>query len=337
MNAIVAAGPSQAMPADVDQERNIRARRVSIPPSLADAGLVGVLVALLLVSPALSELTTYRIGLVVITGVSVLGMHVLVNWAGQLSLAQGAFVGIPAFIAARLAAEQSLPVTVTLPIAVAVGAAIGVFVSLPALRVRGIQVAIATLLFGVATDAFLFQNPWFTGSSVVQVPPVHIGNRVLTTSRDLFPAPVGVFGLCLWATRRVERSTLRRALLLVRTSDELAEAAGVSAPRYKMLAYVYAGAFAGIAATMLAYWVGQVGPSSFSVNFSLLVLTIAIVGGNGSLLGPLLATVLFTAHDVPDWLPPLALLVVVVWLPGGLNDIGRRLLALPDRLGRSRS
>lgn len=329
--------PTPPAQGDIEQARSVAAPRLAIPRVVADAGWFGVLALLLALWPGMSELGIYRVGLVLITAISVLGMHVLVNWAGQLSLAQGAFVGIPAFIVARLASEHDLPLTATLPIAIVVGIAMGVFVSLPALRVRGIQVAIVTLLFGVAVDAFLFQNPTFTGSSVVAVPSVHIGNHALTTSHELFPVLLAVFAGCLWFTRRLERSSLRRGLLLVKAGNDLAESVGVSAARYRIMAYVIAGGLAGVAAAMQAYWVGQVGASSFSTTFSLLVLTIAIVGGNGSLLGPMLATVLFASHDVPDWLPPLALLIVIVKLPGGLNEIGRRLLGVVGRILRSRS
>lgn len=308
-----------------DRARIVARSAPDVPPRVADAGWLLGLAALLLVGRELGDLELYRVGLVVIAAISVLGLHVLVNWTGQLSLAQSAFVGVPAFAAARVGIEYGWPVTATLVGGVVLGATMGAFVALPALRVRGIQVAVVTLLFGVAVQEFVFRNPSFTGSTVLAVPDATILGRSLTSSHELFPLLVAGLGAALWATRRIERSAFGRGLRLVRESDRIAEAAGVAAHRYKIAAYAYAGALAGLAAVLGNQWIGRVGPSSFTTAASLLVLTCAVVGGPGSLLGPILATVALTASELPAWVAPAALLLVVTKYPAGLNGLGRHL------------
>ena len=311
-----------------DSARIVARRTFVITGRMADSGWMLSLAMLLVVGRALSDLQLYRVGLVVVSVVSVLGLHVLVNWTGQISLAQASFTGVPAFVAARLAAEKGWPVTATLVAAVALGAAIGLFVSLPALRVRGIQVAVVTLMFAAGVQQFLFKNPDFTGATVVATPSPTIFGRTFTTSHELFPLLVLALAGSLWSTRRIERSAFGRGLLLVRESDRIAEAAGVPARRYKIAAYMYAGALAGVSAVLLDVWIGRVGPNSFTTQASLLVLTCAVVGGPGSLLGPVLATVAFTAPSLPSWVAPAALLLVVTRYPAGLNGLGRQLRTL---------
>jgi len=291
----------------------------------ASAGWSLLFAGLAVVPLLTGELTTYRVGLVLIQGTAAIGLHVLVNWSRQVSLGHAALVAVPAFIAASLSGESDLPLAVVLPLATAAGAALGALVGLPALRVRAMQVALVTLLAGVAVDRFALALPWFRRASLSQVPSVQLGPWPLFTNRALYPVLLVVFGAAVMFTRQLDQSKVARALKLLGSSDQLAQAAGVPTGRYAMFAYAYAGALAGAAGAMHAYWVTRVGTASFGLAASLLLLTIVVVGGPGSIAGPLLATVLFVSRDVPLWLPALSLMAVIVVAPEGINGLGRAL------------
>jgi ABC-type branched-subunit amino acid transport system permease subunit len=117
----------------------------------------GVSVAVALGVPLLlSEADVYKLGLVVIVFVAATGLHLLVNWAGELSLAHAALVGASAFLVATLSADHGVSTVWLLPIGILGGALLGTIIGLPALRARGLQVALVTLVAGVAIERWLF-------------------------------------------------------------------------------------------------------------------------------------------------------------------------------------
>src|SRR5207248_22875 len=132
--------------------------------SLRQTSLVVAAAGAFVVLPAmLAEATVYKLGLVLIVVVGAVGLHLLVNWAGELSLAHAALVGLPAFVAAKLSADHNVSPVLLLPVAAAVGLIAGAVVGLPAIRARGIQVALVTLAAGVAIDRFFFTKTWLVG------------------------------------------------------------------------------------------------------------------------------------------------------------------------------
>ena len=303
-----------------------RVERVGLLRSTSNLGWL-LLVACLFPLPwVLDDVGVYRVGLVLLVAISAFGLHVLVNWTGQVSLAHGAFVGLPSLLTADLASRAGYPLAATLAIGIVIGVAVGVATSLPALRVRGIHVAIVTLLLGYAIDRYAFSELMGNRLGFLSIPPVQLGPVALTTVNSLYPVLVVSFGVVLVVTLALERSKFRRGLALVRASEELADARAVPSGRYKILAFAFAGALAGLAGVLQSYWVTQVSPVSFDFSFSLLLLSIVVVAGPGSLLGVLVSAAVLASYDVPDWLPPIILLNVVQHIPGGLNHVGRRLV-----------
>jgi len=124
----------------------------------------------LLLPPRLfGEATVYKLGLVIVFIVAACGLHVLVNWVGELSLAQAGLIGVPAFILAKLSSEHDLNPLLLLPVALLTGAIVGALIGLPSLRVRGLYVAIVTLAAGIAIDSFFFTRSWLVGAGAVTI------------------------------------------------------------------------------------------------------------------------------------------------------------------------
>jgi ABC-type branched-subunit amino acid transport system permease subunit len=262
------------------------------------------------------------------------GLHVLVHWAGQISLAQVALMGVGAFVTARANADFGIP----LPLAVILGMLGAVVASLaiglPALRIRGLALAITTLAFAFAASRWLFVQHWLVPQ--VSGIPLRDGRLFgfdITQSRQLV-IPVGLATIAVVAiTHHLGQSALGRSLRLVAHDEEVAAASGISVPAHKLLAFCYAAACAGLAGAFTVISIGRVGPQAFPVNKAVLYLSAVLLGGPGPVFASLRAAAGFAAFPVLfrglgryiDLLGPLAILAVVIASPAGLNGLDQRL------------
>jgi branched-chain amino acid transport system permease protein len=268
------------------------------------------------------------------------GLHVLVHWAGQISLAQVALMGVGAFVTARANADFSVPLPLAVLLGMAGAVVAGLAIGLPALRIKGLALAITTLAFAFAASRWLFLQPWL----VPQVSGVPLrDDRLLgfdiTESRQLV-IPVGLACVAVIAlTHRLGNSTLGRSLRMVAHDEEVAAAYGIDVPAHKLLAFCYAAACAGLAGAFMVVSIGRVGPQAFPVNKAVLYLSAVLLGGPGAIFNSLQVAAGFAAFPVLfrglghyiDLVGPLSILAVVIASPGGLNGLHS---ALHDRLAR---
>jgi len=322
-------------------ERSARTRPgegelVTVPPArqgraLAITLLIGA-AALPLVAGRSSELFSLtRVVLYAVVGVSVV---ILTGWAGQLSLGQFAVVGIGTFAAASLE-QHGVPFWVGVPLAGAVGAGISLLVGVPALRARGLDLAVTTLALAVACSSWLFTQSWLLGpGGVVVVQRGRLLGIDLRGPLAYYEACVVVLGAALLGATALRGGGLGRRLLAVRAHERRAAALGVSPTVTKLAAFVLAGALAGIAGALLAGLRVRSGAADFGPQESLEVVALAVIGGAGSAEGAVLGAVfvlgvpaIFGDTTVAGLLPSgLGLLVLVLLFPGGLLELVRRLL-----------
>jgi branched-chain amino acid transport system permease protein len=268
------------------------------------------------------------------------GLHVLVHWAGQISLAQVALMGVGAFVTARANADFSVPLPLAVLLGVAGAVVASLAIGLPALRIRGLALAIITLAFAFAASRWLFLQHWL----VPQISGIPLrDDRLLgfdiTQSRQLV-IPVGLVCVGVAAlTHHLGKSTLGRSLRMVAHDEEVAAASGIGVPAHKLLAFSYAAACAGLAGAFTVISIGRVGPQAFPVNKAVLYLSAVLLGGAGPVFASLRAAAGFAAFPVLfrglghyiDVVGPLAILAVVIASPSGLNGLDR---ALHERLAR---
>jgi branched-chain amino acid transport system permease protein len=304
----------------------------------SSAWLAGIAFALLA-----SEVTAYKLGLIAIVFIGAIGLHILVNWAGELSLAHAAFIGLPAFVVAQVSTHAGVSPILVLPLGIAVGAALGLVVAVPALRARGLQVALVTLAVGIAIDRFFFVRGWVIGSSGgLRVPtPSLLGIR-FETSRSLVPVLVVVVALAVLACRAILDSKIGRALSLVRANPDAAAAVGIPVAYYRGVVYMVAGGFAGLAGSSYVLWVQRVSPKAFPLELGFTYLVIAVLAGKGGLGGLALSAVLLEGGQVFSILPqnlalylgPIALIFNVTRYQEGFNGVLRE---MGLRLGEHRA
>jgi branched-chain amino acid transport system permease protein len=271
------------------------------------------------------------------------GLHVLVHWAGQISLAQVALMGVGAFVTARANADFSVPLPLAVLLGVAGAVVASLAIGLPALRIRGLALAITTLAFAFAASRWLFIQHWLVPQ--VSGIPLHddrlLGFDITQSSQLVIPVGLACVGVVA-ATHRLGQSTLGRSLRMVAHDEEVASAYGIGVPAHKLLAFCYAAACAGLAGAFTVISIGRVGPGAFPVNRAVLYLSAVLLGGPGPIFNSLQAAAGFAAFPVLfrslgryiDLVGPLAILIVVIASPAGLNGLHQ---SLHDRLTRRRA
>ena len=282
----------------------------------------------------LGEATVYKLGLVLILFVGAIGLHLLVNWAGELSLAHAAMVGLPAFVVAKLSADHHTSPLVLLPVGLVVGLAVGALVGLPAMRARGLQVALVTLAAGVAVDRFFFTKEWIVGGqSGAEVSVPRLGPFTFATARSLYPLLAAIVVLSVVAAAVVYRSKVGRAFLWVKANPDAAAAFGVPVAAYRIAAYALAGAFAGLSGGLTAAWVGRLTPQSFPLTKSFTYLIIVALAGRGFVGGVAAAAAFIeggrlflpNADAVLTYGAPVGLIFTLTHHRTGLNGFGRQI------------
>jgi ABC-type branched-subunit amino acid transport system permease subunit len=321
-------------------DRRLPAAPLPRHPVVATSLLVAVIAVALL---TLDE--QWRLAIVVSIIAAIVGLSsvVLTGYVGQISLAQYAFAGLAAFTTAKLAIEGvAFPWAPLLAIAVTV--VVGVLVGLPALRVRGMTLAVATLAAAVAIEALVFNSPSLVGLTDVPRPRLFgIDFGFLATGRDNFRAAFGLLALAALAACGLAVANLRRSptglrWLAVRSNERAAAAAGIDVSATKLGAFAISSALAGVGGALLAYELPALSPQQFMVVGALAVLALCYLGGIATISGALIAGVLASggvltqlqggatgdASSYQFAVSGIALIVVVILYPDGLANAARR-------------
>ncbi|MFI8089443.1 ATP-binding cassette domain-containing protein [Streptomyces sp. NPDC086080] len=265
------------------------------------------------------------------------------GYAGQLSLAQYVLAGFGALVAARLVADLKWPFLAALVGAVAVTALLGVLVALPALRTRGINLAIVTLGLAVVIYNIVLNNSDYSGgTSGIVVPPIEIFG--LNVSGLLEPGHYAVMALLLLVLVAVgvlnlRRGAVGRRLLAVRSNERAAASLGVSVFGAKLFAFGAAAGIAAIAGVVLTFRSFSVVTVNFDTFNSIVVVAMTVVGGAGYVGGGVMGGTLMPSgvgsellsgiHSIESWLPlisGLMLLVILVQNPSGLWQVNVELV-----------
>ncbi|MDP2793063.1 MAG: branched-chain amino acid ABC transporter permease [Sulfurisoma sp.] len=253
--------------------------------------LVAATVALAAAPFLLGNYVLYVLGYIAINVIVAIGLNVLVGYTGQISLGHAGFFAIGAY-ATVLLANVGLPILLALPLAALIAAAFGFLLGLPALRLEGPYLAVVTLGFGLAVENIFAKASVFGGATGPAVPGFGVTFLPgFSREQNLYVLIVATAGLSLLAVRNLIRTRVGRAFIAIRDSDVAASCAGVDLTWYKTLAFAVSAFFTGLAGGLFAFHLGQVDPTSFNLMLSILFLAMVVIGGVGSILGPVLGAV----------------------------------------------
>ena len=265
---------------------------------------LGVLV--LIVLPfVLTDFRTVQLATVGAYFVAILGLDVLTGHSGQISLGHGAFMAVGAYTTAILMANHGVRDVWTIPIAAGVAGVIGLLAGVPALRLSGLYLALATFGIAVVLPTVLKKFDHFTGGSTgitLFGKPAQTGHGVgiwgLTNNQWLYALTWTIGGFVFLIAWWLLDSRFGRSLRAIRDSELAATAYGVNRAKYKVLAFGVSAAFAGVAGALFAINVAYVAPDAFPIQLSLYLLVGAVVGFFGSIWGAVLGALLI--QFLPD-------------------------------------
>ncbi len=288
---------------------------------------------------------------IVIYALVALSITPLAGWAGQLSIGQFAFVGLGALTMVVLRGGLDIPIPLDLwdtsielgwlpaiVCATGVGVVSALIIGVPALRVRGLFLAVITLAFAVMCSNWLFRQPTWIGSEFGTTtpriePPVVFGVD-LANRRSLYYVCLGVLMATTLVVARLRRTGIGRSLIAVRDNEDMAAAAGVAPNRIKIIAFALSGGIAALAGALLMTVREQATPTrAFMPEESLRVVATAVIGGLGTIAGPVVGAlwvrglpVLFDdTAEVQLLTSSIGLLILLMYFPGGLMQIAYKL------------
>jgi branched-chain amino acid transport system permease protein len=254
------------------------------------------LVLVIAVLPILSG-SPYTLTVGIFSGINALvaiGLCILMGYAGQVSLGQAGFYGIGAYVSSVLSVQAGFPVVVSMISAMVVAAFAAAILAVPALRLKGHYLAVATLGFGEII--FVILNEWGPGgpSGFGDIPHFNFFGHTIESTTGYFYLVWGLVAVVMFFSVNLIHSRTGRALRAVHDSEIACNAMGLDVAALKIKVFILSAVYAALAGSLYAHYVTFISPGSFSLFYSILVLTMVIVGGITNVWGAIIGAVVIT-------------------------------------------
>jgi branched-chain amino acid transport system permease protein len=272
----------------------------------------------------------------------VIGLNLLMGYAGQISLGHAAFYGLGAYVYGVLAVKFGVHPWIGFLVAIVSTSLVALIIGYPSLKLKGHYLAIATLGFGIIFQIFFIQLDFLTGgpSGLTDVPNLAIGKFVFNNDfRNYYF--VWIFAtIILLLSLNIIDSRVGRAMRAINSSELAAETLGVNTSKYKIQIFVLSAAFASVAGTLYAHCLTFTAPETFGFMTSVLLLVMVVIGGIGNFWGSIIGAIGLTI--LPEYLRAyeelevllygIILVVVMMFMPRGLAGL---ISTMIRRLSRS--
>ena len=285
-------------------------------------------------------LSSNLVNLASILAIAALGLQLIVGYTGQFSFGHAAFYGVGAYASTLLVMKLKVPFILALPCAAIAAALAGLLIA-PVLRLSGHYLAIATLAVGEIVFVLMINWKALTNGAygIYGIPLPEIGPLKVDDDPKFFILVTLVLALVYFIAVRLVHSRFGRGLIAVRENELAAIAAGINPLRQKSAAFIYGSASAGVAGALYAHYGSYISPEFFSFNVSVQMVVMVVIGGLGSMPGAIIGALVVVL--LPESLRAFAdyrlviygglIIVFMLFLPGGLADIGRRAIRFATR------
>ncbi len=301
----------------------------------------GALVSLALLALVVSNQTATTLTFIIATAIVGLSLGIVTGLAGQLSLGQFAIAGVGAAVSYQVTSRTGSFANGDLfgfVYAGIAGAIVSVLLGLPALRIRGLLLAVTTLSFAIAAETYVLQRPWLLGGGVFPTRPT-IAGTTLDSGIKYYLFAVAVFALALLLARNVWRSGLGRRMRAIRDNEDGARAFGIGVSRVKLEAFAIGGFIAGLGGAVYGHTLSSLKSLTFAVGANINLVAMSVIGGISVLSGPVLGALYILGIPAFVQLSSAALaassfgwLILILYFPGGLaqllSPIRERIVAL---------
>jgi branched-chain amino acid transport system permease protein len=247
----------------------------------------------------------YYVGILVFTGINIvitIGLSLLMGYAGQISLGQAAFYGIGAYTTGILTTRFGLPIIASLPLSILLTVTVAFIVGIPTLRLKGHYLAMATLGLGEIVHIVFNELFSLTGgpSGFGSIPLIRIFGVELDSDTRYFIFVWAIVAVVLFIALNIINSRIGRAFKAIHKEEKTAATLGVNTSRLKVIIFVIGAGFASLAGFLYAHYVTFLSPGSFSLHFSILLVTMVAIGGMEHIWGAIAGTALLTI--LPEYL-----------------------------------
>lgn len=297
-------------------------------------GIALVLALLMLLPMAISShFYLHMLVMAAINCVLALSLNLILGLAGEKSLGHAAFFGLGAYAAAIVGLRFTSAAWATLGASGLAAGLGGLAIGYPSLRLRGPYFAIVTLGFVLILQLLATNQVQLTGGpmGLPGVPPATIGSWRFYTERHYLYAALGLAVVTTWLSWAITRSRLGRALVAIRENPDLAESVGISGFHAKLVAFVIGAVLAGLSGGVYAHYMAFVSPKVFDTFLNVMIVSMVIIGGEGTTVGPILGALIVTA--LPEVLRfseayrmlffGCVLLAAIMFAPAGLMGLVR--------------
>ena len=282
--------------------------------------LTVLLLVILVALPFLvGDYSLYLLNLIAINSIVAIGLNILVGYTGQISMGHAGFFAIGAYSCVLLMIKGGAPFVLALPAAGIIAALFGFLLGLPALRLEGPYLTIATLGFGMAVTQIISHWDFTGGHMGIHAPKMSIGPLVADTGSKQYAVITCVTVALALAAINLMKTRVGRAFVAIRDSDIAAEAMGININWYKTLSFAVSAFYAGVAGALMAFALEHVSAGSFNLMLSITFLAMIIVGGLGSVMGSILGAALLTYLQLK-----LQIIQEAPWIGPSLVEISKR-------------
>ena len=298
-----------------------------------------ITLAIVIIAVIIPQIVTnkYYMNILIMSGIwsiVALSLNLILGYTGQVNLAHGAFFGIGAYASALMMLKLKMGFWLSLPLASAIAGLFGFLIGLPALRTRGSYFAIGTLCFNIIVTLIVDRWEGLTEGArgLMGIPgaasiPLPWGGKIaFDTMASQYYLVLFFLVLTIFVLRRIMQSLVGRSFRAIRGNEELAEAVGIHAMRTKLLSFTVSCFFAGIGGVLYASYIGFLSPEITDYHVSFDALIYVMIGGIGTIVGPIIGTLLFVT--IPETLQVAAefrlllygliLIVMIIYLPRGI-------------------
>ncbi len=295
--------------------------------------LLVLFTALVLLPPFLDNYVVYLLNAVCIAVIISTGLNLVTGYAGQSNLGQSGFVAIGAYATTILMTKLGIWFWVALPLGAIISALAGIGLAIPALRIKGVYLALVT--FGFASIVEMVLIHWVSltkGPDGLTVPSPRIGSFVFNSDLRMFYLILAITIVMVYLAKNIIASRVGRAFISIRDSEIAAKSVGVDVTTYKIISFVLSAFYGGIAGGLYAALVMFISPDAFGVLESIIYITMIVVGGMGSILGgiiggavlSLLPELLRGLQEVQEFVFGAVLVISLIFLPDGLVGLFSR-------------
>lgn len=296
--------------------------------------------------PIISGTDSYFLVVMIFVGIKILvtlGLTILLGFAGQLCLAQAAFYGIGAYSTGVLSAKYGISPWISVVFALFLAGLFAFIIGLPALKLKGHYLAMATLGFGMIINVIFKEWGSHTGgpSGLVNIPRLSFGSFVLETDFSYYLLVWIIVFLAIAFLLNIANSRIGRALLALKSKEDAARSMGIPVERYKITVFIFSGVIAALGGTLYSHYVTVISPECFDVFNSIVFVTMVVAGGATNIYGAVVGTFLFVV--LPEFLQAFedysviiygfVLLIVLMFMPQGIvGTLGSLLNSIEIRI-----